>query len=130
MRAAAVTASLLVLAALAACDGGGSADAAPDGPQAFAVRVTWTPLGGCQPGVSSDVLFAVEVTDGGERVPGIGIAGQVAGCAPARFSASRATLSCPHVGSYQGSVAVTDPVGGRSETVTFVVTPCSAGSMP
>ncbi|HLU69125.1 MAG TPA: hypothetical protein VKZ63_22740, partial [Kofleriaceae bacterium] len=113
-----VLVSLLSLALVAACgaddDGGDTGDGTVDSGGGVAspdlTGVTWTFAVGCTPNQPSDVTITMTVEDADTAEDALSYSGMVTGCT-GQVTSNPATISCPNIQPYSGTITVMDPEG-------------------
>jgi hypothetical protein len=123
---------LVVMLGLGACgddDGGGGTPDAPvggGGERPVISMVRWQRAGSCTPGQASNFTVTTTASDPDTATGMLTISGSVSSCTPNPFTGSPATISCPNLSPYPGSVTVRDPQS-NSRTATFNISPCTDG---
>lgn len=124
------------LAGLAGCgdDGGddgddmGTPDSGGGGAAPELTEVSWTHAGGCAQGVAGDVTVSMTVTDDDTDAADLTYSGTISGCS-GQVNANPATITCPNVAPYTGTVAVRDPEGNQDfQEITIDI--CADGTAP
>ena len=119
-------------------DGGGDqsqVDASPDQPDSgqsgaapIIGQVSWTHTAPCVEDDRSDVVIEITATDEDTEAADLTYSGTVAGC-DGNVTTNPATLSCPQLAPYNGTITVTDPEG-NSDAQAITIDVCVDGSAP
>jgi hypothetical protein len=102
-------------------DGGGGGGAKP-----VIVKVAWTKAAGCVAGTRSSYNITTTASDADTPEIMLTYTGTLSSCTPSPWQSASASVSCPNLSSYSGSMTVKDPEGNTA-TKTFTVSPCLDG---
>ena len=104
-------------------DGAGGGGAAP-----VINSVSWTTPAGCTAGTASDYTITIDVDDTDTAANALTFSGTLTGCT-GEVNTNPATVSCPNLAAYPGTITVMDPEG-NSDSQAINVTICTDGSAP
>jgi hypothetical protein len=114
---------IIILTAVAVAGACGSDDKEPSGESPIISDVTVAFDPNCVAAFSSPVLITTTAVDEDTDIGDLTYSGSVEGCTGSIDSAS-ASVSCPQLAPYSGSVTVTDPEG-NSDTESFTFGVCT-----
>ena len=123
-----IVTTIAVAALVLGCgDDNGGAGGAGGGDGRLSIMVDWEPLLPCEAGVESNWQISTTISGGVEPFM---LEGQVVGCpedVTSDFTTDEFQVPCPNIGTYSGSVRVTD---GTNDTqfVEFTFGDCTPGS--
>lgn len=120
---------MVTLGMMAGCGGDDDGGGGGNGAKPIISKVAWTKADNCVRGTASSYTVTTIATD--EDTPDIMLSytGTLSSCTPSPWTTPSATVRCPNLSPYAGSITVKDPQGNTA-TRTFSVSPCEDGMVP
>ena len=108
--------------------GGGQIDSGGGAAAPVISAVDVAPSGACTAGTPSNYTVTTTVTDQDTSAANLTFSGSATSCT-GTITGATATLNCPNLAGYPGSVTVTDPEG-NSDSMNFFIPICMSSHAP